>query len=31
LLSLEKNIANKEDFKEPTLTIIASDEENGDK
>lgn len=31
LLSLEKNIANKEDFKEPTLAIIATDEENGDK
>ena len=31
LLSLEKNIANKEDFKEPTIAILDSDDENGDK
>ncbi|MFA5297221.1 MAG: efflux RND transporter permease subunit [Lutibacter sp.] len=31
LLSLEKTIANKEDFKEPTLAIVDSDDENGDK
>lgn len=31
LLSLEKNIANKEDFKEPTLSILDSEDENGDK
>jgi len=31
LLSLEKNIANKEDFKEPTLAIIADDEDGSDK
>lgn len=30
LLSLEKTIANKEDFKEPTLAILDSDDENGD-
>jgi len=31
LLSLEKNIANKEDFKEPTIAILDSEEVNGDK
>ncbi|OGS70146.1 MAG: transporter [Flavobacteria bacterium RIFCSPLOWO2_12_FULL_35_11] len=31
LLSLEKTIANKEDFKEPTLTILDPEDENGDK
>lgn len=31
LLSLEKIIANKEDFKEPTLTILDPEDENGDK
>ncbi|MDF1517176.1 MAG: hypothetical protein P1P79_04460, partial [Lutibacter sp.] len=31
LLSLEKNIANKEDFKEPTIAILDSEDENGDK
>jgi uncharacterized protein len=31
LLSLEKTIANKEDFKEPTLTILDTEDENGDK
>lgn len=31
LLSLEKTIANKKDFKEPTLTIVDHDDENGDK
>ncbi|MDP3358605.1 MAG: MMPL family transporter [Lutibacter sp.] len=31
LLSLEKNIANKEDFKEPTIAILDSDDDNGDK
>ncbi|MHB1105889.1 MAG: efflux RND transporter permease subunit [Lutibacter sp.] len=31
LLSLEKNIANKEDFKEPTIAILDPDDENGDK
>lgn len=31
LLSLEKIIANKEDFKEPTLSILDSEEENNDK
>lgn len=31
LLSLEKTIANKKDFKEPTLTILDPDDENGDK
>ncbi|MDD3721296.1 MAG: efflux RND transporter permease subunit [Lutibacter sp.] len=30
LLSLEKTIANKEDFKEPTLKIVDPDDENGD-
>lgn len=30
LLSLEKTIANKEDFKEPTLAILDSDDENGE-
>lgn len=30
LLSLEKTIANKEDFKEPTLTILDPEDENGD-
>jgi hypothetical protein len=29
LLSLEKTIANKKDFKEPTLTIVDPDDENG--
>ena len=31
LLSLEKNIANKEDFKEPTIAILDLDDDNGDK
>jgi predicted RND superfamily exporter protein len=31
LLSLEKNIANKEDFKEPTIAILDSEDESGDK
>ncbi|HEY9220021.1 MAG TPA: efflux RND transporter permease subunit [Lutibacter sp.] len=31
LLSLEKIIANKEDFKEPTLSILDPEDENGDK
>lgn len=31
LLSLEKNIANKEDFKEPTIAILDSEDETGDK
>lgn len=31
LLSLEKIIANKEDFKEPTLSILDSEDEIGDK
>jgi hypothetical protein len=31
LLSLEKTIANKKDFKEPTLTILDPDDDNGDK
>lgn len=31
LLSLEKIIANKEDFKEPTLSILDSEDENSDK
>lgn len=31
LLSLEKIIANKEDFKEPTISILDSEEENNDK
>ncbi|MFK5959462.1 MAG: MMPL family transporter [Lutibacter sp.] len=31
LLSLEKNIANKEVFKEPTLDILSTEDENGDK
>lgn len=30
LLSLEKNIANKEDFKEPTIAILDSEDETGD-
>ena len=30
LLSLEKKIANKETFKEPTLDILAPEDENGD-
>lgn len=31
LLSLEKTIANKEDFKEPALSILDPDDETGDK
>ncbi len=31
LLSLEKNIANKEIFKEPTLDILTTKDDNGDK
>jgi predicted RND superfamily exporter protein len=31
LLSLEKIIANKEDFKEPTLSILDTEDENSDK
>jgi len=31
LLSLEKTIANKEDFKEPTLAILDTEEEVDDK
>ena len=30
LLSLEKNIANKEDFKEPTIAILDPEDENID-